>query len=200
LPIHQVADGSAIHALLQSWDISVTESILASQSRALAQKAQEETKRREEFEKADREMVGDLGKAAHAATMTYSHLWNECRKRTEELDLAFGEGVERHVLDAAASALEEFKRKLETAQTEMEDAEGKLREARRRKRVADEEAGVTAASSSSSDPVSGGLATMPFGSLNECIVRDAQWIRQKKRWPQLVDPTGRTTVFLRYVR
>lgn len=183
----QVASQDAVRTVLESWDISMTDSLLSKIEEMKEKRKEEEMKRHnEEMAKLENQLA-DAQKVYDAMQKQLNTAYCELNKRIEEHDKCMMTGFKT---DITLQCVHDAEHDLEMAKIAAEESRDKvsklklqMREQRKAASGEENEVGVK----------------VNFKELNDVLLRDVGGkIKSDGRWPMLLDQSGRASTFLRY--
>ncbi|XP_041484288.1 IQ motif and ankyrin repeat domain-containing protein 1-like [Lytechinus variegatus] len=182
----QVASQEPVKNLLESWDVSMTESLLSNIEK-LKEKRREEEMKRQNAEMAKFEnQLAEAQKINDAMQKQLSRAYCELEKRIVEHDKCMQTGFKT---DITLQCVHDAEHDLEMAKLSADEARNKVNniklQIREQRKAAsgEEEVGVK----------------VNFKELNDVLLRDVGGkIKSDGRWPMLLDNSGRASTFLRY--
>ncbi|ESO94491.1 hypothetical protein LOTGIDRAFT_215456 [Lottia gigantea] len=187
----QVASVPAIQEMLQSWDISKTESLLKRIESSKEKRLEEHKKQREAEQSKLEGVVEEALKDYQNKQKQLQTAHCELNKRIVEHDKAVLAGFDRPEL--LVQTIHDAELELETVKIHTEKARDKLAQARlrlREKQAGDDESDV-------SDNLPG--VKVAIRELEEVLLRDVgNKIRDSGKWPLIIDTSGQASTFLRY--
>ncbi|XP_038601601.1 LOW QUALITY PROTEIN: IQ motif and ankyrin repeat domain-containing protein 1 [Tachyglossus aculeatus] len=191
----QVASAAGMVDVLQAWDISFTEAMLAKIEAEHQRQAQEDQRYREVNLRQLRENVQQLEEEQRRCHQELQQAYRElnqrmaARSKAEQKSTAMG----KETLQAVGELEEQLDRlRLEAAKTK-ENLSLARRQLEEQGQEHGQERGQDAGSS---EPP---RLYCSVRELNDVLLRDVEgWIQAEERWPLVIDPSGQAAIFLRY--
>ncbi|XP_001183758.2 putative IQ motif and ankyrin repeat domain-containing protein [Strongylocentrotus purpuratus] len=182
----QVASQDAVKNLLESWDVSMTESLLSNIEKLKDKRREEETKRQNAEMAKFENQFAEAQKVHDAMQKLLSRAYCELEKRIVEHDKCMLTGFKT---DITLQCVHDAEHELEMAKIAADEARNKVNQIKLQMREQRKAA-------SGEDEIG---VKVNFKELNDVLLRDVGGkIKSDGRWPMLLDPSGRVSTFLRY--
>ncbi|XP_074658400.1 IQ motif and ankyrin repeat domain-containing protein 1-like [Tubulanus polymorphus] len=186
----QVASQATVQEVLQSWDISQTESLLDRIEKQKEKRLEEDRKKKEAETNKLENQLAEVQKEYSVKQLQLNELYAELEKRIHSHDMAVASGYEK--TNVTLQAVHDIEFELEVAKLDFEKARDKLAQAKLQLRDQEREnQGLTGQE----------LPGIPVAikELDEVLLRDVgNRIKESGKWPLIIDPSGQASIFLRY--